>query len=384
MRLTQRLSQLAAMVASLFTSPIWAKSIYNMPTGVTPSSHEIYHLHMTILWVCAAIGVVVFSVLIYSLIAHRKSKGAKPADFHESLGVEIVWTVIPFLILVIMAIPATKVLMSMEDDTEADVNVKITGFQWKWKYDYLDEGISYFSNLSTPQEQIQNKADKGQWYLLEVDKPLIVPIHKKIRFLVTANDVIHSWWVPEFGIKRDAIPGFIHEAWARIEKPGTYRGQCAELCGVGHGYMPIVVIAKTEEEYGKWVAEQRGEAIKQKNAAASDVKLSLAELMEKGEAGYNKTCSVCHKTDGAGMPPAFPAIKGSKVAVGPIAKHLDVVLNGVKGTAMQAFGEQLSDEDIAAIITYQRNAWGNDNKKVFGNAAGGLLQPSDVAKAREE
>lgn len=383
MRLTQRLSQMALIAAGLFTSPIWAKSQYNMPSGVTPVSHDIYYLHMTILWICVAIGVLVFGVLIYSLFAHRKSKGAKPANFHESISVEIAWTIIPFLILIGMAIPATKVLINMEDDSDSDVNIKITGFQWKWKYDYLDEGISYFSNLSTPQEQIQNKAKKGKWYLLEVDKPLIVPIHKKIRFLVTANDVIHSWWVPEFGIKRDAIPGFIHEAWARIDKPGTYRGQCAELCGVGHGYMPIVVIAKTEAEYGKWVAEQRGEAIKQKSASESGKKLSLTELMTQGKGVYTRTCSVCHKPDGAGMPPAFPALNGSKVAVGPVAKHIDVLLNGVKGTAMQAFGEQLSDADIAAVVTYVRNSWGNDNKKVHGNLAGGLVQPSDIAKARE-
>lgn len=366
---------IAAMSAALtvFSSSTLGNSQYNMPVGVTPISHDIYKLHMTIFWICVAIGVAVFGVLIYSLIQHRKSKGHKAADFHESLGVEITWTIIPFLILIGMAIPATKVLIAMEDDSDADVNIKITGYQWKWKYDYLDEGISFFSNLSTTQEQIQNKAPKGKNYLLEVDKPLVVPIHKKVRFLVTANDVIHSWWVPEFGIKRDGIPGFIHDAWARIDKPGVYRGQCAELCGVGHGYMPIVVIAKTEEDYGKWVAAQRGEKIEKKSADAKP--MTKEELMAKGKGVYSKLCAVCHKPDGKGMPPAFPALIGSAVVKGPLTKQIDILLNGVKGTAMQAFGDQLSDDEIAAVITYTRNSWGNDY---------GLAQPADVAKQRDE
>lgn len=383
-RLLQRCALGAMGLLALVGLSAQANSKYNMPTGVTPTSHDIYHLHMTIFWICVGIGVIVFSVLIYSLINHRKSKGAKPAEFHESLGVELTWTIIPFLILVAMAIPATKVLMAMDDDTESDVNIKITGYQWKWKYDYLDEGISFYSNLSTSQDEIQGLKPKGKWYLLEVDKPLVVPIHKKIRFLVTANDVIHSWWVPDFGIKRDAIPGFIHESWARIDKPGTYRGQCAELCGVGHGYMPIVVIAKTEKDYAKWVAGERGEAIAKKSAAEDTKPMTKDELMSMGKTIYETRCSVCHKPDGKGMPPAFPAMVGGKITTGPLAKHIDVVVNGVTGTAMQAFADQLSDAEIAAVITYERNAWGNADQAKYGNNAGGLVQPADIAKAREE
>lgn len=356
---------------------------FNMPVGVTPTSHDIYSLHMTIFWICVAIGVGVFGVLIYSLIAHRKSKGAKPATFHESLSVEIAWTVVPFIILIAMAIPATRVLYFMEDDSQADINIKITGMQWKWKYEYLDEGISFYSNLSTTQDQIHNRAPKGKWYLIEVDKPLVVPIHKKIRFLVTSTDVIHSWWVPQFAVKRDAIPGFIHEAWTRIDKPGTYRGQCAELCGVGHGFMPIVVVAKTQSDYAKWVAVQRGEAVALMSAAQDVKELSKLDLMSKGKQVYLRVCGVCHKPDGKGMPPAFPSMVGSKITTGPVKGHIDIVLNGKKGTAMQAFGEQLSDEEIAAVITYERNSWGNDDKKAHGNSAGGLVQSKDVAKERE-
>lgn len=358
-------------------------SKYNMPVGVTPISKEIYTLHMTIFWIVVAIGILVFGVLIYALINHRKSQGHVAAKFHSSLKVELIWTIIPFLILIAMAIPATRVLMLMEDDSDADLNIKITGYQWKWKYDYLDENISFFSNLATTQDQIQGKAPKGENYLLEVDKPIVVPTHKKIRFLVTANDVIHSWWVPELGVKRDAIPGFIHEAWAKIEKPGTYRGQCAELCGVGHGFMPIVVVALGEPDYKKWVAEQKGVALKQANALEENKPLTKAELMEAGQKVYGATCTVCHQATGMGMPPAFPALKGSKIVTGDVAKQLSIVLHGVKGTAMQAFGEQLTDKDIAAVVTYQRNSWGNDDQAKFGKAAGGLVQPSEVAAARK-
>lgn len=242
----------------LFSNDALARSKYNMPPGVTEMSHEIYHLHMLIFWVCVAIAVVVFGVMLYALIFHRKSRGVVPADFHEHLGLEIAWAIVPFIILVAMAIPATQVLIKMNDSAQSDVTIKITGFQWKWKYDYLQEKISFFSNLATPFEQIHNPLKpKNRWYLLEVDKQVVVPINKKIRFLMTANDVIHSWWVPDLGIKADAVPGFIHEAWARIEKPGIYRGQCAELCGINHAYMPIVVKAVEEKEYDKWVESQK-------------------------------------------------------------------------------------------------------------------------------
>lgn len=349
------------------------ESRYNMPKGVTPVSHEIHALHMTIFWICVAIGCIVFSVLFYSLIMHRKARGYKAAQFHEHPVLEVVWAIIPFIILVAMAIPATRVLMKMEDYRNSAITIKITGYQWKWKYDYLDQGISFFSNLSTPQDQIQNKTAKNPWYLLEVDHPLVVPINKKIRLLVTSNDVIHSWWVPELGIKRDAIPGFIHEAWAIIEKPGIYRGQCAELCGVNHGFMPIVIEAKNDVDFQRWIDAQKPS--KPSNIPVLTGKnWSKVELMKRGEEAYNTHCSVCHKIDGSGMPPTFPSLKGSKVVNGSIAKHIQLVLNGKAGTAMQAFGPQLSDNDIAAIITYQRNA--------FADQRGDMIQPVDVAALR--
>lgn len=353
---------------------------FNMRIGVTPISHEIYTLHMLIFYVCVVIGIIVFGVLIYSLIEHRKSKGAKPADFHSSISIEVLWAVIPFIILVLMAIPATQVLIKMDNTAHSQINIKVTGYQWKWQYEYLDYGVKFFSNLSTPVAQLEGKAAKDQWYLLEVDHPLVVPIHQKIRFLVTSNDVIHSWWVPAFGIKRDAIPGFIYEAWANIDKPGIYRGQCAELCGVNHGFMPIVVEAKTDEDFKKWLADNAPG----QQPAAPVQPLTKESLISAGQQLYATSCSVCHKPDGAGMPPAFPALRGSKIAVGPVSGHIDIVLHGKPGTAMQAFGPQLTDEQIAAIITYERNSWGNDDKSKFGNNAGGVVQPADIAKARNQ
>lgn len=349
----------------------------NMASGVTPVSHDVYWLHMTVFWVVVGIGVVVFGILIYVLINHRKSKGYQAAHFHENTKLEILWAIIPFIILILLAIPATQVLFRMNDESQSDITIKVTGYQWKWKYEYLDQGISFFSNLSTPQDQLNNQAQKGQYYLLEVDHPLVLPINKKIRFLLTASDVVHSWFVPALGIKRDALPGFINEAWARIEKPGVYRGQCAELCGTNHGFMPIVVVAMTEEDFAKWVAEQKGKEAKKTSAAAAPAKKwTKDELMAHGKEVYDKTCAVCHKPDGTGMPPAFPPMKGSKIATGPVAAHLNIVLNGKSGTAMQAFGTQLSDDDIASVITYERNA--------FGNNKGDLVQPADVAAAKKK
>jgi len=372
------------MILMGFVAPVWAENLprFNMTTGVTPISHQIYTLHMLIFAICVVIGIIVFSVLIYSLIEHRKSKGAVSADFHSSLSIEILWAVIPFIILVLMAIPATQVLMEMNDTAHPDINIKVTGYQWKWQYEYLDYGIKFFSNLSTPEDQRQSRAKKNQWYLLEVDHPLVVPINKKIRFLVTSNDVIHSWWVPALGIKRDAIPGFIYEAWASIEKPGIYRGQCAELCGINHGFMPIVVEAKTQEDFDKWRAENAPSTTATAPTAAAP--MSQDALMSEGKELYNTTCSVCHKPDGSGMPPAFPALRGGKIATGATAGHIDIVLHGKPGTAMQAFGPQLTDEQIAAIITYERNSWGNNDQGKYGKAAGGIIQPAEIAKARNQ
>ncbi len=350
----------------------------NMYKGVTPVSHDMFDLHMISMIVCIIIGILVFGVMIYSLVHHRKSKGYTPANFHDNTRIEILWTIIPFLILVGLAIPATKVLIKQEDSSDSDVTIKIVGYQWRWQYQYLDQGIQFFSNLATPYQQIQNKQSKGQWYLLEVDKPLVLPVNRKIRFLVTSTDVIHSWWVPELGVKRDAIPGFMHEAWARIEKPGTYRGQCAELCGINHGFMPIVVQAVSDEEFAKWVAEQpkvEDPFSKEANQPKTYKVMTRAELMTIGKEKYEIICVACHKADGKGMPPVFPPLKGSSVAVGkPISRHIGIILNGVPGTAMQAFKDQLSDEDIAAITTYERNAWENNTND--------LVQPEDVANVR--
>jgi cytochrome c oxidase subunit 2 len=257
----QRIGRLFLFLSLCFlTITAYATPGINMPRGVSPISDEIYRLHMAAFWVCVGIGVVVFGVLIYSLIMFRKSKGAKAAHFHEHLGIEILWTTIPFIILVALAIPATIVLQHIHNTQESALTIKVTGFQWKWKYDYLDQGVSFFSNISTPQDQINNKAPKDEWFLLEVDNPMVVPVNTKVKLLVTADDVIHAWWVPEFGVKQDGIPGYINENWIYVTKPGTYRGQCGELCGVNHAFMPIVVKAVPQAEFDQWVSEHQHSA----------------------------------------------------------------------------------------------------------------------------
>lgn len=342
----------------------------NMYRGVTPISRDIYQLHMIAIYVCAVIGVIVFGIMIYSLIFHRKSRGYAPATFHDNKRLEIIWTAIPFFILIALAIPATRVLVHMEDTADSEVTIKIVGSQWKWQYQYLDQGISYFSNLSTPYKQMHNQEKKGEWYLLEVDNPLVVPVNKKIRFLVTSSDVVHSWWVPELGVKRDAIPGFMHEAWARIEKPGIYRGQCAELCGINHGFMPIVVKAVTDAEFQQWVAQQSNQPVVAVRTLSRDV------LMAEGKDKYEQICAACHQSDGKGMPPMYPALRASSVAVGKsIDRHISMLLNGVSGSAMQAYKDMLSNEEIAAIVTYERNAWDNNTNDV--------IQPAEVQRVRE-
>lgn len=362
----------AASLLALLSPAAWAEHQLNLTPGVTAISEKVYHLHMTIIWICVAIAVVVFSVMFYAIFKHRKSKGHKAATFHESTTVEVIWSIIPFLILIAMAVPATKTLIAMEDTANPDLTVKITGHQWKWHYSYLDHDLSFFSNLSTPIEQLRNEAPKGEHYLLEVDNPLVLPIGQKVRFLGTANDVIHSWWVPALAVKKDTIPGFINESWTNIKKPGIYRGQCAELCGVNHGFMPIVVEAKTPEDFEIWVAEQK--AAKIAAAQAAKEAWSMEDLMAKGESVYKTACVACHQLNGEGLPGVFPALKNSPVATGDIATHIAVVLRGVPGTAMQAFADQLDDAEIAAVITYERNAWGND----VGDAA----QPLDIRSAR--
>ena len=348
----------------------------NFQPPVTRIASEIYDLHMLMMYVILVIFCVVFGVMFYSIYAHRKSVGHKAAQFHENTTVEIIWTVIPFLILVGMAWPATKTLIAFKDTSNPDITIKATGYQWKWGYDYLKgegEGVGFLSALSTPQDQIHNQKPKDEHYLLEVDNPLVVPVGKKIRVLTTANDVIHSFWVPAFGIKQDAIPGFVRDTWFRADKEGTYRGQCAELCGKDHGFMPIVVQVMSAEKYTQWVTEQKQKA----SAAAEDPnkQWTLAELQAKGEKVYAANCAACHQPTGKGMPPAFPALDGSKIATGPKAGHIERVLEGKPGTAMAAFGKQLSDTDIAAVITYERNAW--------GNKTGDMVQPAEVKAARK-
>ena len=347
----------------------------NMTEGVTAVSRNIYGLHMTIFMICVVIGVIVFGVMFYSILMHRKSRGVKPRNFHESTLVEIVWTTIPFLILVGMAIPATKTLIDIYNTDEADIDIKITGYQWKWQYEYVGEDVSFFSNLSTPKEQIYNIRDKNSDYLHEVDEPLVLPVGKKIRFLVTAADVIHSWWVPAFAVKRDAIPGFINESWTKIEKPGIYWGQCAELCGKDHAYMPIVVDARSEEDYNVWLADKKAQAEKVRELTSKD--WSMSELMVLGQKTYEKVCAACHQVGGEGMPPVFPALKGSEMAVkaDQIGSHVDIVMNGKKGSAMQAFANQLSEAEIAAVITYERNAWGNNT--------GEMVTPKEILEYKE-
>ncbi len=342
----------------------------NLTKGVSPMSQDIYGLHMTAMAICAGIGVVVYGILIFTLIRYRQSKGAVPAKFYKNTTLENIWTVIPAVLLVSMAIPATQVMMDMEDSNDSELTIKITGSQWKWKYSYLNQGIEFESELSTPLKQMQGLEKKGVWYLRDVNHPLVLPINKKIRFVVTSSDVIHSWWVPKLGVKRDAIPGFIHEAWTLIKEPGTYRGQCAELCGENHAYMPIVVNAVSEEEFSKWVVAQQTQP-----HPVAQTHWAMATVMKQGEDLYARNCAGCHQLDGTGIPPLFPSLVTSSVVVGdPVSRHIDLVLKGIPGSAMQAFSPQLNDVALAAIITYERNAW--------GHKTGDLVTPEDIQLRR--
>ncbi len=353
-----------------FLSPLAAaQNQVNMSPGVTEIGADIFELHMLIMWICVVIGVAVFAVMFYSIYAHRKSKGHQASQFHESTKVEVAWTVVPFLILIAMAVPATSTLLEVYDNDEAELDILITGYQWKWKYEYLVESgepVAFFSNLATSQEEIYNTDKKGDNYLLEVDEPLVIPTNTKVRFLVTANDVIHSWWVPEIAVKRDAIPGFINEAWTRVPEEGIYRGQCTELCGAYHGFMPVEVHAVSRDEFDAWMAAKRGAAAAQTQLAMQT--LSVDDLMDQGKAVYDSACLACHGAQGQGG--IGNAIAGSAVVMGDLSNHMAVVAKGVSGTAMQAFGGQLNDVEMAAVLTYQRNA--------FGNNTGDVVQPVDV------
>lgn len=344
----------------------------NMPEGVTSVSREIYGLHMQIFWWCVAIGVVVFTAMLISMVLHRKSRGAVASNFHESTAMEVAWTVVPIIILILIAWPSTTTLKKMYNTDDADMDVLITGYQWKWKYEYLGEDVSFFSNMSTPRSQINDVEEQGEHYLLEVDEPLYLPVGQKIRFLVTAADVIHSWWVPDFAVKRDAIPGYINEAWTHIDEPGTYRGQCTELCGKDHGFMPVVVKAVPEAEFREWLDGKREAAAKLREL--TEKTFTFDELYARGEQVYQASCAACHGASGEGG--VGPAMAGSPLTTGPIEGHLDMVVNGSSvNPAMQAFGDQLSEVDLAAVVTYERNA--------FGNNMGDTVQPIDVLKFKQ-
>lgn len=361
----------AGLVLGLLAYSANAAYQVNFQEPATKLAHTVYDLHMMMMYICGVIFAGVFGVMFYSIVKHRKAPGRESATFHENTAVEILWTVIPTIILLVMVWPVTKALVSMRDATGADITIKATGYQWKWGYDYIKgegEGIKFKSVLSTPREQIDGKVPKGEHYLLEVDNHLVVPVGKKVRILTTAEDVIHSWFVPALAVKQDAVPGFIRDTSFRAEREGTFRGQCAELCGKDHGFMPIVVDAVSQEKYSAWVAEQKA-----KMAAVADdpAKVwTLPELMARGEAVYLQNCAACHQPTGKGLPPAFPALDGSKIATGPKEGHIDRVVNGKPGTAMAAFGKQLSDAEIAAVITYERNAW--------GNKMGDIVQPAEI------
>lgn len=366
------LTSLVMFAASAETSSHANQYQLNLRKGVTEISNSVYDLHMLMFVICAVIGALVFGVMFYSIVFHRKSKGAKPAHFHESVKVEIAWTIIPFIILIVMAFPAAKTLIAMEDPSSPDVTVLVTGSQWKWHYKYMDNDVEYYSTLATQQEQIRNKFQKGTNYLLEVDRPLVIPTGQKVRFLVTSDDVIHSWWVPDFAVKKDANPGFINEAWTKVDVPGVYRGQCAELCGKDHGFMPIVVIAKEPAAYNAWIEEQQSiqQEAKAKEQRLLAMNMSMEELMSEGERVYQAACAACHQPNGQGLPGVFPALAGSQMALNDQPAHIDIVVNGKAGTAMQSFSKQLTMSEIAAVITYERNAWGNNT--------GDMVQAKDI------
>jgi len=351
----------------------------NLHPGVTDIARDQMWLHWMMLIICLVIFIGVFGVMFYSIWAHRKSRGAKPASFHEHVGVEVAWTVIPFVIVIAMALPATRTVVAMKDTSSPDLTVKVTAYQWKWGYEYLDgdaTGVRFLSNLSTPRAQIEGREPKGQFYLMEVDNPMVVPVGQKVRVVLTAADVIHSWMVPEFGVKQDAIPGFLRDTWFRADKVGEYRGQCAELCGKDHAFMPIVVKVVSQEDYAAWAGEQK----KLLAAAADDPtkEWEEAELVARGEKVYGANCVACHQANGQGVPGNFPALDGDKTVLGPKAAQIDTVLHGRPGTAMVAFGPQLNDVEIAAVITYTRHAWSN-----AGKGEDPTVQPSDVTAARK-
>jgi cytochrome c oxidase subunit 2 len=367
----------ALLMLSLYPSKVFSDwDALNMREGVTQVSRDVFELHMLIFYICVAIGAVVFSVMFYSLFRYTKKRNPNPSTFHESTKLEVAWTIVPFLILIAMAVPASKTLTEIYDDEEGEINIQVVGYQWKWEYKYLEDDINFFSNLSTDQDEIYNLVPKGENYLLEVDEPLIIPVDTRVRFLITANDVIHSWWVPDFAIKQDAIPGFINTAWTRAEETGIYRGNCTELCGKNHGFMPVVVKVVEKDEYNDWVLAKKEEAIKL--AELTEKEWSLAELTERGEGVYQKNCVACHQMNGEGLPPIFPALAGSDIVMFDKDRNVEILMEGVQGAAMQSFANQLSEVDMAAVITYTRQAWGNAE-----NGDGEYVVPSDIVEYKK-
>ncbi len=367
----------ALLMLSLYPSKVFSDwDALNMREGVTQVSRDVFELHMLIFYICVAIGAVVFSVMFYSLFRYTKKRNPNPSTFHESTKLEVAWTIVPFLILIAMAVPASKTLTEIYDDEEGEINIQVVGYQWKWEYKYLEDDINFFSNLSTDQDEIYNLVPKGENYLLEVDEPLIIPVDTRVRFLITANDVIHSWWVPDFAIKQDAIPGFINTAWTRAEETGIYRGNCTELCGKNHGFMPVVVKVVEKDEYNDWVLSKKEEAIKL--AELTEKEWSLAELTQRGEGVYQKNCVACHQMNGEGLPPIFPALAGSNIVMFDKDRNVEILMEGVQGAAMQSFANQLSEVDMAAVITYTRQAWGNAE-----NGDGEYVVPSDIVEYKK-
>ena len=351
-------------------------SDYNMPVGVTEVSQSIFGLHMLIFWICVVIGVIVFSIMFWSMWKYRKSKGAVAADFDDHFWLEIGWTVAATAVLVWMAVPSTQVMVQAYDDAEGEINILVTGHQWKWHYEYMEDEVSFFSNLSTSQEQIDNKVPKGEFYLSEVDEPLVIPINTRVRFLITGNDVIHSWWVPDFAVKQDAIPGFINTAWTNVPEPGIYRGACTELCGIKHAFMPVVVRAVEREAYDAFIAEKVALAEAEKMLTSKE--WTKDELMERGEKFYVTNCVACHQANGKGIPPVFPALEGSEVALNDSEKHIEILMEGIQGSAMAAFGDSYSEVDIASVITYTRQAWSNGE-----NGDGVIVTPKDIVEYKK-
>ena len=377
-----------SLLLGLLAIPAVASYDVNIPPPATPISAQIYDLHMYILWICAAIFVIVFGAMFYSIFKFRKSKGATPdVNFHESTLIEIIWTIIPFFILIAIAVPATRTILDMKDTSNPDMTIKVTGFQWGWRYDYSADEMGFYSNLSTPWSQIGQPGiaateKKSDDYLLEVDNPLVVPVGKRVRLLITSSDVIHGWYVPQLGVNQYGIPGFIKDVWFKAEKIGTFKGQCSQICGKLHGYMPITVIVKSEADYAKWLDGAKGKWGNKPAVAAAPVapaedlarKYTMAELKTQGEKVYAANCIACHQPNGKGMPPAFPALAGSKTVLAAAEQQINVVLNGRPNTAMQSFA-QLSNTDLASVITFTKNS--------FGNNTGAIVQPTDVKAARK-